>query len=260
MSTIPYGYIYGLRCKENGKWYIGQTTQEPYLYIKTEYQYRKITTRHKIANAIKKYGFSNFDICLLDSAFNKEDLDALEGSYMAEYDSIKNGYNIREAGSRGKPSKESIEKQRNSLKEHWKTNKHPWIGKHHSEESKRKISESNKGRVKSEETLMKMSIAMTGRIVSDEQKIKQSNAMTGREYTEEHCENIRKSVQLRGGNKGSSNPNAKVVTVVNRNTGEKHIGILKELAYKLGFNYCTFIKNRKTSKYIQEEVNNVISN
>lgn len=80
---------------------------------------------------------------------------------------------------------------------------HPMFGKHHTEETKKKIADSNKGKVVSEESREKMSKAqkgktysdeykkhmsevLTGRIVSEETKEKISNALTGREFSEEH--------------------------------------------------------------------------
>ena len=57
-------------------------------------------------------------------------------------------------------------------------------------EIKKKISESNKGKVMSQEAKQKISIANTGKTRTQEIKEKISNALKGRTYTQEHCNNI----------------------------------------------------------------------
>ncbi len=165
-----YGYIYGLRNRITDRWYIGQTTGNPFEYIRAKYKWSKGTGRPKIYNAIKKYGFNNFDICLLDSSETKESLDNLECQYIKEYNSIDAGYNLTEGGGNGKPSletreklsqshtgkiatKETIEKLRISkLGEN-----NPWFGKTLSVEHREKISQKLKGKVFSEEHKRKLS-------------------------------------------------------------------------------------------------------
>ncbi len=56
---------------------------------------------------------------------------------------------------------------------------------HHSEESKRKISESNRGKRRSEETRRKMSKANKGKHLSEEHKRKISEAHKGNRHSEE---------------------------------------------------------------------------
>lgn len=76
-------------------------------------------------------------------------------------------------------SEESIMKMRKSLKGKRTGDKHPLYGKHHNEETKRKIGDANRGRKVSEESREKMSKAGKGK-----KKPK---------FTEEHCRNISKS-------------------------------------------------------------------
>jgi len=73
-----YGYVYGLRNKITNKWYIGQTTQEPMSYIVKTYKNLLGGRRVKIHDALKKYGFENFETHILYSESNKEDLDLKE--------------------------------------------------------------------------------------------------------------------------------------------------------------------------------------
>lgn len=59
-------------------------------------------------------------------------------------------------------------------------NKAYWLGKHHSEETKKKISESRKGWVMSLEQRKRISKTLKGKIFSDETKRKISEAKTGK--------------------------------------------------------------------------------
>lgn len=58
-----------------------------------------------------------------------------------------------------------------------------WTGRHHSEESKRKIGDASRGRVASEESRKKMSAAKLGRIVSAETRRKLSVLNKGRVHS-----------------------------------------------------------------------------
>ncbi len=67
----------------------------------------------------------------------------------------------------------------------------PFYGKHHTEETKKKLSEMFKGRVVSEERKRKISKTLKGRIFSKEHRDKISKALKGREFTEEWKEKLR---------------------------------------------------------------------
>lgn len=60
--------------------------------------------------------------------------------------------------------------------------KHPMLGKHHSEETINKISNSLKGQHPTDETRKKLSDVRKGRIISEETKQKISNSKKGRRY------------------------------------------------------------------------------
>ena len=104
----------------------------------------------------------------------------------------KYGYNIANGGnSNGKHSDET----RKKIKEnHFNISgeNHPMYGRHHSKETKQKISEANKGHKMSEETRQKMSKARKGKPVSEETKIE----LSSKEYYEDIMNKI--SEKLKG--------------------------------------------------------------
>ena len=146
-----YGIIYKVENLIDGKIYIGLTTskygfkgryhgegiQGMYKYYKSRKDRGFNYNRH-LYYAIEKYGFDNFKITeRFDIAFSKEELDIKEKTYIALYKSTQEeyGYNLDLGGSCGK----------------------------HSEITKKKIGESNKGRKATEEQLKKMKEARLGK-------------------------------------------------------------------------------------------------
>jgi group I intron endonuclease len=100
-----------------------------------------------ITNAIIKYGKEKFTIEEIDRADNIDDLNKKEVFYIDYYKSLSpNGYNLTTGGN----------------------------NKRLSEETKRKISESNKGKKASEETIKKLSESHKGIKMSDESRKKLS--------------------------------------------------------------------------------------
>ena len=147
----------------NGKTYIGQ------------HKYKKLNDKYigsglHLKRAIEKYGMENFkkDI-LVFGIIKKNFIDLLEKEYIKFYRSIgKAEYNIADGGQGG-----SINKGM-----HWKL----------SEETKKKISEANKGRKMSEEWRRKNSEAHKGKKrepLSDEHKKKISESHKGYHHSDE---------------------------------------------------------------------------
>ena len=116
------------KLKKDNRVYIGITKQSPQKRWQNGYGYKKTTY---IFNAIKKYGWDNFEhLILLDNLY-KEEAEELEKEYIKLYRANKKGYgfNLNEGGSS------------------------PII----TEEQKRKISETEKGKKVSQETKDKLS-------------------------------------------------------------------------------------------------------
>jgi group I intron endonuclease len=166
----------------NGKVYIGQTWQSIKGRVRCNgHGYNECSYFH---NAIKKYGWQNVETEILALCAEQKEADFLEQFYISEYESWKRecGYNLKLGGSHGKHSEESKKKMSDSKK-----------GKVHSEETKKKMSDSKKGTpslrkgaVLSEETKKKMSDSKKGKpsphkgaVHSEETKKKMSNDKQG---------------------------------------------------------------------------------
>lgn len=94
---------------ETNRSYIGQTIQDP---NKRRLEHisnsRKSNKSHHFQNAIKKYGIESFSFEVIDEALSLEELNILEEKYIKEFDSINNGFNIRNGGNNKTHNKESI--------------------------------------------------------------------------------------------------------------------------------------------------------
>lgn len=130
----------------NGKVYIGITEKRPKRRWNNGHGY-KSGSQPLMYRAIQKYGWENIKHEVLFNGLAKEEAEQKEIELIAYYKSNNPefGYNIQSGGSyAGKHSDETKRKISESLK----GEKHFWYGKHHTEESKKKISEANKARKK----------------------------------------------------------------------------------------------------------------
>lgn len=197
LKISPYGQIYRLTNKINGKMYHGQTVEENINNRWSKYRKLKCKDQPKLYNALKAYGPENFLFEVIDTTpQNQSQLDELEIFYIAKFDSMNNGYNCDPGGKGGHRSNETKQKiskafrGRTLSEEHKRKigqsrigNKNPMFGrqppntgKHHSEEIREKISNSCKGRIISEETRNKIreSLRLT-RELKKQQIIEQIN-------------------------------------------------------------------------------------
>ena len=176
--------VYIHKNKLNGKVYIGQTSQKP---EKRWNNGRGYETSPRFFNAILKYGWDNFEHIIIKQNLSLKEANDLETKLIKQYNSQndKYGYNITSGGQNFSHSEETKKKigKANSKALKGKTHssnwskimskkfsgqKNPFYGKHHSEETKKKISQNRKGKAvgkdhpmygkkHSKETLDKMS-------------------------------------------------------------------------------------------------------
>lgn len=180
------GIIYKITNKVNGKIYIGQTIQALEKRWRFHVRGAGKSSSMPICRAIRKYGEDNFELSIICSASNRDELDSLEEKYISEMNSlVPSGYNLRAGGHSSRLHPDSIEKMREAHKNrppiseetHAKLsaaqlgNKN-MLGKHHSEETRKKIGDGNRGKIVSDETREKIRRVRTGTKLSEETRAK----------------------------------------------------------------------------------------
>ena len=137
----------------DGKVYIGQTTTD--LEIRKNDHISKSKNKSTIYfhNAIRKHGIDSFEWEIIRICDNINELNAYEQYYILYYDSMNNGYNLTSGGLNYAISEKTKDilrqfnlgktmsvSSRKKISEAKKGAKNPMYGKHHSEETKRKMS------------------------------------------------------------------------------------------------------------------------
>ncbi len=155
------GYIYKITNKVNDKSYIGKTNNIIRRWKEHKYGHGGTSI---LSKAFIKYVIENFEFSIIDmqkcstiKELNKQ-LSELEVYYIGIYDTFRNGYNATIGGEGTSFYK-------------------------HSEETKKRISNSNKGKVLSKERLEKMRTAMLGRHHTPEAREKIRKALLNRNHT-----------------------------------------------------------------------------
>jgi group I intron endonuclease len=111
-------YIYKFTHIPTDRCYIGQTIQNPNQRRLEHIADSRYTTReYHFHNALRKYGIDSFTFEVLATASTLEELNLLEEKYMEQFDSINNGFNIRQAGGNILHSAESKERMSIAQKE-----------------------------------------------------------------------------------------------------------------------------------------------
>lgn len=177
--------IYKITHKLSGKCYIGQTRYP----LKSRWNQHCHPNSDCVAlkRAIAKYGADAFSVDLLAEYKTNEDLNTAEEYYISFYNSLSPyGYNLQAGGYGHVPSEETREKMARAQ-----------LGRKHKEESKRKIGEAQIGekhhmfgKHHTVETRKKLSLAGKGKQAGER------HPMYGKHHTEEAKRKI--SVALKG--------------------------------------------------------------
>jgi group I intron endonuclease len=230
-------YIYKITSKIDGRFYIGKcekTINDSENYFGSGILIKKM---------IRKYGIENFEKEILFETFDKEYLNKMEIFFIEKFKSRERkegGLNIAMGGLGGDtischPNIEIIsENYKNWNYKYWTDDKrkerslkyagenNPFANKKHKEETKKLISDANKGKLNSKETNEKISKTLKRKyesgeikkIVSEETKKKLSQVRLNVKHKEETKKLISEA------NKGEKNSSAKKWVFINRN-GEK---------------------------------------
>lgn len=209
-------YFVYMHISPNGKRYIGIT--QNYLkrwrnglgYKKNSYFY----------SAIQKYGWDKFKHIIIAENLTLHDAEKMEVELIAEYKTNQKefGYNHAEGGkvnrgyklsqetrkklseshigipnsNKGKlMSKKQKEKISQALKDKHSGENHHFYGKHHSDETKYKISESNKGKSKN----VGKNNCWFGKNLSEAHKNKISESLSGRTLSSQHKQHLSESLK-----------------------------------------------------------------
>lgn len=169
-----YGYIYKTVNMVNGKIYVGQ-------HKSSRFNERYLGSGKLLWDSINKYGIDNFRVEVLEEVYGgKKNLDDRERYWINALNSNnKNiGYNIKLGGQGGDITEYLNDKEYIDHCKKFSGVRNGMYGKHHSEESKRRISEAVRGK-----NNPMYGISLSGNL----------NGMYGKHHSEETRNKIRDS-------------------------------------------------------------------
>lgn len=192
-----FGYIYLSTCLIDNKVYVGKHERSSF----DKNYYGGGINQRKWLN---KYGKENFKIEVIQWCYSRKELSDAEKYWEAYYrnqvgdDMILNIatggisgdkfiHNPRHQEYRNKLRDAIIEQDR-------KGENHPFYGKHHTSEAKKRISIAQQGKTMSIESRKKISESKKGHIVTQDTRNKISSTLTGHKQTKQAKHNIRNSI------------------------------------------------------------------
>lgn len=190
-------FIYKIENKINNKIYVGMTGEKDINTRLIKHIKRsRYNENRPLYTAFKKYGIENFEISEIEKCNTIEEMWEREKYWIKELNSLlPNGYNISTGGEGGdtytnNPNREEIIKK---ISQKLSGENNYFFGKHHSDETKKKISDSHKGL-----------------LVGDK------NGMFGKKHSKESIEKMRKNYSG-----GIQKGYVKVIYVLEAPNGEK---------------------------------------
>lgn len=173
-------YIVYMHISPNNKKYIGITCQSPERRWRNDgkgYIYNPY-----FWNAIKKYGWDNFEHVILFDELSKEEAERKEIELIEYYNSnnCEYGYNLSSGGESGSKGYKYTEEQKIHMSEVHKGEKNGMYGKTHTEEAKYKNMIAHLKENLSDDTIYKMSIAKKGKKRSKDSIEKQIKSITNK--------------------------------------------------------------------------------
>ena len=268
--------IYQIKNKINGKKYVGQSTdiegrlKDHFRYLKNK-NYKQ--ENEHFMRAFHKYGAENFEASII-AICDEKDLNIYEPWFINIQGCAnpKYGYNKTFGGEGNRATIETRKKMsrnhadvkgknnpfygkrhsdesRKKISESKKGKNHPFYGKEFSEEHKKKMSESHKGKKFSEEHKKKMSESHKGKKLSEEHKKKISESHKGKKFSEEHKKKISECHK----GKKVSEKHKKKISESRNTTGFYRVCISKEPKTKrvFAFRYQYYPKNNNKQKAIR---------
>lgn len=217
--------LYQHFCKVTKKSYIGITKQEPKKRWKAYGKGYRPNTH--FGNAIRKYGWDNFEHIILATNLTEEEAKQLEQTCIVVFETYgKYGYNSTFGGDGTLGFTKVIsQEQRKKIS---KANKGHIV----TQETREKISKNNKGRVISEQARKQISNTLkqkykdgyiapsTGKHPSEETRQKMSEAKKGRHLSEEHKQKLSEAGKGRKVTKETRNKLSEVL----KGKGAKKVG------------------------------------
>ena len=148
-------YTVYMHITPNKKRYIGITSQkvEKRWNNGNGYKNNKYFTR-----AIEKYGWDNIEHIIISCDLSEKEAKEMEIDLIKKYDTTnpQMGYNITKGGD-GVVGLKWDDEAKDKRSEEYSGEGNPFFNKHHSDETKKKISENKKGKKSSDETKRKIS-------------------------------------------------------------------------------------------------------
>lgn len=163
--------IYSITNRLDGKRYVGQTVQRPERRFTLHRNQARRGHGHYLHRAMRAHGEEHFVLEVLEQC-DVSMLDEREKFWIAELDTFGNGYNLNEGGNSNRRRRHSAETRTLMKERHW------------SRTSKRQkcieiIRDANLERVPSEETRQRISEGCRGKIRSKEQRARYSASKLG---------------------------------------------------------------------------------